>query len=1026
MINFSKELNCIYQKIAELDYNEKYIRKNFFHSPINRDEAIKYIQELFPIHLAKSREIFKEILTFPTGCGRINILDIGCGPFTFSQAILEELIWRSKRYSNGIYKINIKGVDLSETQLEFGMQMLNDWKKIRKDSGWDISTSPLIDNANFDSSHLEIIDWIKNSELDYLIIGFSASISSGVNRALKIIKKIFPYIKNSNFSIIIVAPKEYENKRDLDKIREFLTKFTSLNLNYKKLKFSLQKPDSMEVYSKKRIIKNVPFKTLFCENYIKIHFSYLKILNLLDSYKKMVIPFNKAKRWLNCRKVTDHIGLKLYQYDFNLSYNLLIKNLLTTGKYDYTQYPIRKGLDFQASREVCFVPVNICVLNIILIEVWGKHLDRRLPSYIYGSRLIQRFSLNRIFKRYGSLYRDFIQTGSTIPHKRNILLYQTDIKNCYGTIKKKSLIKDLKDDFEDLMASDLGEQYSFYSSNPSESIELILKSLNNIFGDSEGIPIGLPISPIIVNNFLTKLDENIRELPCVKDYGRYLDDIRIIVKEDNTEQFGENFNKVIDKKIKDLELNQKENKAGKIKTIEYFGSSIILQKNSELQILEDIFLEIMYPIYLVGKSLREIDAFNTNYNNLSDELRNIIILLSSSLKELGIFIDHEFLERIFITSFFHKKKSKRKEFSPLKIPKEICNISESNILAEKIKKINIAWYKKYIQIQNFMYNELHEELLIWDDIIKDLEDLYNNYDDNEKTEEYQSMKKELLKKLSKNKFILSFRKIRFLAYRLSLIKAIQFKEKDNPILQKLIKFDLIGFPIKLTGLLCYRYGHIDLLKNKLIESCKRGHHPLTSDEEICPRIYGNEIGSLIHLLGLYFEENNDNFDSDEWKGVLQFFLENGRFDEKLSTTEFVLRLNISSLWTYNFWLQLLEREGNVFIIKNLVLCVASHDQLQNNIPMEVKNKLIKIYKKDEVLINLVLHLWSKIQKDGIKILFQKDDVLTLIDFFDKEIDYELELTSDYEWEEGFEINEFYESDDILDDLPDDYGEDEYY
>ena len=88
--------------------------------------------------------------------------------------------------------------------------------------------------------------------------------------------------------------------------------------------------------------------------------------------------------------------------------------------------------------------------------------------------------------------------------------------------------------------------------------------------------------------------------------------------------------------------------------------------------------------------------------------------------------------------------------------------------------------------------------------------------------------------------------------------------------------------------------------------------------------------------------------------------------------------------------------------------------------------MIKIYKKDEVLINLVLHLWSKIQKDGIKILFQKDDVLTLIDFFDKEIDYELELTSDYEWEEGFEINEFYESDDILDDLPDDYGEDEYY
>jgi len=127
-MEFSTELAEVYYKVTSRPYNKDNVNKSFEHYPRNPDEALYYLISKFPLHYPKVRKILKETDIIPKGCAKINIIDFGCGPLTFSLGFLEELIEISHFYGGGAYKIRIIGIDKSYDALMMVLEILNEFR----------------------------------------------------------------------------------------------------------------------------------------------------------------------------------------------------------------------------------------------------------------------------------------------------------------------------------------------------------------------------------------------------------------------------------------------------------------------------------------------------------------------------------------------------------------------------------------------------------------------------------------------------------------------------------------------------------------------------------------------------------------------------------------------------------------------------------------------------------------------------------------------------------------------------------
>ena len=1033
MIEFSTDLDEIYQFFAKKYYDKKNVRKDYYNCPINEDESLKHLKNNFPPHLAKAREIFKNLISFPKSCGIINILDIGCGPYTFSQSIIDELIWTSKELGGGAYKINIKGVDLSPFQLKLGREMLNKWQVISEKKGWILRHSQLLSNVDFNSTISEITNWIQENPSDYFIIGISASISSGIFKTQDLLKKVISILKSDKIIIIIIEPHYIENKNDLKKILDLIKSSEIFNYGYKKLTFSLKKPKNMEGSKKKKEIKNAKFQAITAERVNKIVFNLLTKRFSNEIYNPLLISLNKTLNWLNCAKLTDFISLFLYKIDYSLSIQLLYREIVLFKKIDYPTYDVRKGLEFRESRNLIFVPVPSCVLCMILIDYIGKKLDAILSTDIYGSRLIQKFTLNWDFRHYAKLYKKFNEIGyNHFGLGKKLLIFKTDISDYFGSIIKEQLRTEMEVVFNSFIHV-LNDCLCFNFENQDRCKSEILNLLVDLLGSKNvrGIPIGLPFSPIFANLYLNNLDESIRNNNSVLEYGRYIDDIRIVLSIEDNDDEKESFKTFIKNEIEKYNLEIKQKKTEFSLLNKYLGNSQLIKSNSELKNLSSSYLKIIYPILFIGDSLWRLKKFGTNLSEFLTNINKIIDKIINALNGIGIFFDNEYLIKTIATTLIHiqgkyfekKLQNRFRIFKPISLPEDIDSIS-SEELSEKFKCLNNNWYGEYIALQNLMYTLLSDEILKWEFLIDLIEKLHNFPSSEKYNEEYNNLKKKILSNTKTTKFELSFRKIRFLAYRLSTIKSIALSNRNEKTLVNLLKFDLICFPIKLAGLLCFRYGHIDLLKKNFFKSLNNQKHPLTDDDDICPQIYGNEIGYLLHLLGLHYENKLDCFNDNEWKDYLQKFLEEGQIELKLAATEFILRLKIANLWEYEYWINRIKNESNIFVFKNLVLCLLYHNNSPETIPKEIIPNILENYKQDESLIVLIMSYWTRFKKNNLNSIFNTQNPLLYINVKNIELELEAELLSDFEIEEGFDIFDFYEyfdneetlSNDIQDDF----------
>lgn len=204
-----------------------------------------------------------------------------------------------------------------------------------------------------------------------------------------------------------------------------------------------------------------------------------------------------------------------------------------------------------SSRIVGNFTVQAHILSALWINFIGHKYDEKLSKNAYGSRLNRlnlengcctnesKYNLekNTSFQPYFIPYKEWQSSGlnsveKSLEAKKNVMVFSLDLKSYYHNIDAKIINND---DFNNDVGVELDESEKLFNS--------IICNLIDRWGDSvaknykskfdfnlkAGLPIGLTCSKIISNIILKILDDKIEGNLKPISYGRYVDDIFIVI-----------------------------------------------------------------------------------------------------------------------------------------------------------------------------------------------------------------------------------------------------------------------------------------------------------------------------------------------------------------------------------------------------------------------------------------------------------------------------------------------------------------
>ncbi|NGZ83817.1 RNA-directed DNA polymerase [Duganella aceris] len=225
-------------------------------------------------------------------------------------------------------------------------------------------------------------------------------------------------------------------------------------------------------------------------------------------------------------------------------------------------------------------PIELQIIATLWIIHEGKYLDYMLGNECYGSRLesdatLKEESSPKLFIRYHDLYKRWRDGGikkarqMLVEEKTSVCILGLDIQEYYYHIDFD--YKEAKKIIQEKMALESSKNGLI------DCLEIISKKYKSEINshlpfshDSDALPTGLPIgmisSPLLANWHLRKFDFEVKEKIRPSYYGRYIDDIFIVIP---------------------APAGFSENK----KPIEYFISEILV-KNTILKTLPDDRYEI--------------------------------------------------------------------------------------------------------------------------------------------------------------------------------------------------------------------------------------------------------------------------------------------------------------------------------------------------------------------------------------------------------------------------------------------------
>ncbi|WP_442264831.1 RNA-directed DNA polymerase [Tenacibaculum sp. ZS6-P6] len=190
---------------------------------------------------------------------------------------------------------------------------------------------------------------------------------------------------------------------------------------------------------------------------------------------------------------------------------------------------------YQVTKITPFIncPVEIHVISVLWIMKIGKNLDFHLSKNCYGN-ILQRdeeqvFDNNSIhlFEKYFNKYNEWrdnaIKKAKEIHNQKNdVAILNLDIKEYYNSVdlEKKEIIKYVPEDYKWLndFLFEVHEEYRKIINKQG-----ILNTSKNI------LPIGLLSSSILSNFYLIDLDKRIENNIKPEYYGRYVDDILLVI-----------------------------------------------------------------------------------------------------------------------------------------------------------------------------------------------------------------------------------------------------------------------------------------------------------------------------------------------------------------------------------------------------------------------------------------------------------------------------------------------------------------
>jgi len=191
--------------------------------------------------------------------------------------------------------------------------------------------------------------------------------------------------------------------------------------------------------------------------------------------------------------------------------------------------------------------IDFHVLSSLWMMEVGGLFDKQLSSNVFGSRLrrnrhdeINTWALGS-FKPYLRPFREWRDGGikamrTALSEKKKVLALTADVSSFYHELSPGFM---LDDSFLKLAKIELSESQSklnrlFISALLTWAQETPLK---------KGLPVGLPASAVVANAALLKLDQFIEQQVVPLYYGRYVDDILLVMENasdiKSTEQFWE-------------------------------------------------------------------------------------------------------------------------------------------------------------------------------------------------------------------------------------------------------------------------------------------------------------------------------------------------------------------------------------------------------------------------------------------------------------------------------------------------------
>lgn len=196
-------------------------------------------------------------------------------------------------------------------------------------------------------------------------------------------------------------------------------------------------------------------------------------------------------------------------------------------------------------------PIELHLIAVLWIMREGKFLDNTLGTECYGARLEKKIGQKgdtsaSMFYRYHELYKKWRDSGirqakyMLSEEKKSVCILGLDIQEYYYHVSLD--YKEIEDAINDRIRLEDPDNYSarnspskllktlkFISESYFRKISPHSTATHSIAGNLSGLPIGLSSSPLLANWYLRKLDVAIKEEIRPAYYGRYVDDIFLVV-----------------------------------------------------------------------------------------------------------------------------------------------------------------------------------------------------------------------------------------------------------------------------------------------------------------------------------------------------------------------------------------------------------------------------------------------------------------------------------------------------------------